>query len=63
MTDKIVKQILAIRDTGATNMFDVRRVSELCDVLDFIELQDYLAKHAREYCEFILTGKRPADMI
>jgi len=29
MTDKIKQQILAIRDTGETNMFDVRKVQEI----------------------------------
>lgn len=58
LQDKIVKQILAIRNTGVTNMFDVQRVSELCDVLGFDELQDFIAKDAHGYCHFILTGKR-----
>lgn len=63
MTDKIIRQILAIRDTGATNMFDVKRVSELCDVLGFDELQDFIAKDANAYCQFILTGKRESVTI
>lgn len=58
MTDKIIRQILVIRDTGATNMFDVQRVSEICDVLGFEELQDFIAKKANDYCRFILTGDR-----
>ena len=63
MTDKIIRQILAIRDTGATNMFDAKRVSELCDVLGFDELQDFIAKDANAYCQFILTGKRESVTI
>lgn len=63
MTDKIIRQILAIRDTGATNMFDVNRVSEICDVLGFDELQDFIAKDANAYCQFILTGKRESVTI
>lgn len=56
MQNKIKAQIMAIRDTGATNMFDVQRVSEICDVLGFDELQDFIAKNAHGYCHFILTG-------
>lgn len=63
MTDKIIRQILAIRDTGATNMFDVQRVSEICDVLGFEELQDFIAKDSAAYCQFILTGKRESVTI
>lgn len=63
MTDEIFNQIMAVRDTGAVNMFDVRGVSELCDTLDFPELQDYLAKSANEYSHFILTGERPTATI
>lgn len=63
MKDKIIKQIIAIRDTGATNMFDVRRVSELCDVLGFDELQDFIAKDSNGYCKFILTGDRASVTI
>lgn len=56
MKNKIINQINAIRETGVTNMFDVQRVSELCDVLGFDELQDFIAKDAHSYCHFILTG-------
>lgn len=59
----IVGQIMAIRDTGATNMLDVHRVSELCDVLGFDELQNFIAKNSRGYAEFILTGKRESVTI
>lgn len=63
MTDKIKNQILAVRATGAVNMFDLHRVSELCDVLGFDELQDYIIKNKTDYFNFILTGKVPAVII
>lgn len=58
VTDKIERQIRTVRDLGVVNMFDVHRVSELCDVLGFEELQDFIAKDAHGYCHFILTGNR-----
>lgn len=57
MTEQIINQILYIRDTGLTNMFDVRRVREIAMELDMEELADYLDSHRKEYSEFILTGR------
>ena len=42
MTEKIKNQILAVRQTGATNMFDIIRVMEIAEELDFDELVEYL---------------------
>ena len=57
MTDKIKKQILAIRDTGLTNMFDIHTVQRIAYDMEFYELVTYLEEHRREYAQFILTGK------
>ena len=57
MTDKITKQILAIRDTGLTNMFDVSAVQRIANDMGFFELVVYLEEHRREYAHFILTGE------
>ena len=57
MTDTIREQILAIRDTGLTNMFDVPMVQRLAYERDFFELVTYLEDHRKEYVRFILTGK------
>ena len=55
---KVVKeQILAIRDTGLTNMFDVNTVQRLAYERDFYELVLYLEDHRKEYVNFILTGE------
>lgn len=53
----IKKQILTIRDTGATNMFDTRAVKELAEMLEFEELIEYLETNKKQYCEFIMYGK------
>ena len=57
MTEKIREQILAIRDTGLTNMFDIPMVQRLAFDRDFYELVDYLEDHRKEYAHFIMTGE------
>lgn len=57
MTDTIKKQILAIRDTALTNMFDVNMVQRIAYEMGFYELVIYLEEHRREYAHFILTGE------
>ena len=57
MTEKIREQILAVRDTGLTNMFDVNAVQRIANDMDFFEMVVYLEEHRREYGHFILTGE------
>ena len=57
MTETIKDQILAIRDTGRTNMFDVNAVQRLAYERDFYELVVYLEENRKEYVHFILTGE------
>lgn len=56
MDEKIKEQILAIRDTGLTNMFDVTMVQRLAYERDFYELVLFLEDHRKEYVNFILHG-------
>ena len=57
MTETIKDQILAIRDTGLTNMFDVNAVQRLAYERDFYELVVYLEENRKEYVHSILTGE------
>ena len=57
MTDTIREQILAIRDTGLTNMFDLPAVQRLAYERDFYELVVFLEEHPKEYVHFILYGE------
>lgn len=57
MNEKIKEQILTIRNSGLTNMFDVARVQSIANELGFYELVVYLIGHRAEYSRFILTGK------
>lgn len=49
MTKKIKEQILAIRDSGETNMLDTRTVQWLANREGFYELVIYLEDNSREY--------------
>lgn len=57
MTEKIKEQILKIRDTGLTNMFDTTAVQRLAFERDFYELVVFIEEHRKEYAHFILTGE------
>ena len=57
MTNMIREQILSVRDTGLTNMFDVPAVQRIAFDLGSYELVDWLTDHKKEYANFIMTGE------
>lgn len=57
MSEKVKEQILAIRDTGLTNMFDVNTVQRLAFERGFHELVRFIEEHRGAYARFILTGE------
>lgn len=58
MTQTIKEQILVIRDTGLTNMFDVNMVQRLAYERYFYELVTFLKENRKEYVNFILYGEK-----
>ena len=54
MDAKVREQILAIRDTGLTNMFDIHAVQRLAFDRDYFELVLFLEDHPKKYAHFIL---------
>ena len=56
MTDEIKRQILEIRASGLTNMFDVTMVQRIAFERNFYELVNYLEENRKGYVRFILTG-------
>ena len=56
MTDKVKEQILAIRDTGLTNMFDIHAVQKIAYEMEFYELVNFIEENRSSYVRFILTG-------
>lgn len=57
MTEIVKEQILAIRDTGLTNMFDLPMVQRLAYERNFFDLVVYIEEHPKEYAHFIMTGE------
>jgi hypothetical protein len=57
MDENIKEQILYIRSTGLTNMFDVTMVQRLADEYGFYELVIFLEENKAEYVHFILYGE------
>jgi len=58
MNQKIKEQILAVRDTGLTNMFDVRAVQKIAYEMDFYELVNFLEEDRKAYVNFIMHGEK-----
>ena len=57
MDEKIKDQILAVRDTALTNMFDINMVQRIANEMDFFELVIFLEENREVYVHFILTGE------
>lgn len=57
MNETIRQQIITIRDTGRTNMFDINTVQRIAFEYDFYELVEYIENNTKKYLRFILTGK------
>ncbi|UZT81470.1 DUF5049 domain-containing protein [Caproicibacterium sp. BJN0003] len=57
MTNKVREQILTIRNTGLTNMFDTRAVQRIAHEMNLFELVVFLEEHKDQYVRFILTGE------
>lgn len=56
MNDKIKEQILTIRETGITNMFDIITVQRIAFEMEFYELVDFLETNRKAYVNFIMFG-------
>lgn len=57
MDSKVKEQILAIRASGLTNMFDTRAVQRIAHEMNFFELVVFLEDHKNKYVRFILAGE------
>lgn len=53
----IEEQILAVRDSGLTNMFDLPAVQRIAFEMEFFELVNLLEEEPKKYVHFILTGE------
>lgn len=57
MNAKVREQILAVRDSGETNMFDTKMVQWIANCDNYFELVIFIEEHKSEYLYFIMTGE------
>ena len=57
MTEQIKEQILKVRDTGLTNMFDTIAVQRIAFEMELYELVSFIEEDKKAYVHFILTGE------
>ena len=57
MSEQIKEQILKVRDTGLTNMFDTIAVQRIAFEMELYELVNFLEDNKKAYVHFILTGE------
>lgn len=56
MNEKVKEQLLAVRETGLTNMLDLNAVQRIAYDIDFFELVNFIEENKSAYVRFILTG-------
>lgn len=57
MDAKVKEQILAIRDSGETNMLDTQAVQYIANRENYFELVIFIEENKSEYVHFILSGE------
>ena len=55
--EKIREQVLSIRDSGKTNMFDTNMVQRLVFEQNYFELVNYIEEDKAGYSHLIITGE------
>jgi len=61
MNDTVYAQIMEVRSSGESNMFDVKAVFEIAVREGYSELADFIFTDTKGYTEFILHGNREKD--
>lgn len=56
-----LEQLLEIRSTGLTNMFDFNTVQRMAYEMDFYELVEWMEEHKNEYGSLIMYGAADDD--
>ena len=57
MREQIKEQILKVRDTGLTNMFDTVAVQRIAFEMELYELVMFIEDNKKAYVHFILIGE------
>ena len=56
-TQTVREQLMAIRDSGETNMLDVPMVQRLAFDHEYYELVSFIEEHKKSYVTFIMKGE------
>lgn len=59
MNEKIREQLMAVRSSGKTNMFDTNAVQRIAFDSGFYELVNFIEERKADYVHFIMTGEMP----
>ena len=54
--NEVLKGIMAVRDSGLTNMLDRPVVAQLAEQMGFVEAARWIETHRKEYAEGIFRG-------
>lgn len=57
VSSKVKEQILAVRDTGLVNMFNINWVQRIAFENDYYELVCFIEENKKDYANFILHGE------
>lgn len=57
MNEKVREQIIAVRDTGEANMFDVYKVQAIANRMGFYDLVCFIEERKKDYVNFVIRGK------
>ena len=57
MSEQIKEQILKVRDTGLTNMFDTIAVQRIAFEMELYELVSFIEEDKKAYVHYIITGE------
>lgn len=58
---KVLEGIKAVRDSGLTNMFDLKVVVKLCQQWGYETAADWIMQNKDLYCEGIFKGFEPVE--
>ena len=61
VSQAVLEGIIAVRDSGATNMLDRNTVIQLCGDMGFYEAAVWIQEHKCEYSHGIFEGFQAAD--
>ena len=59
MNEKIREQLMLVRSSGRTNMFDTNAVQRIAFENGFYELVNFMEENKAAYVHFIMTGTLP----